>query len=558
MPRRWSVRVLVLSAGIVAAAALFPGAATSAPTHGLEAKAAKPPPVQRLRLEGGSWGYPSPFAYVPRGPGLMHVSLMFDTLLWKDASGRLMPWLARSWQRSPTGFAYTFRLRPNVRWHDGRTLTSRDVAFTFEYMTTGPARTAVGLSGPLDMIRSVETPNATTVVFRLSRRYAPFPELIAGRVPIVPQHVWSDVRDPARFRDARAVMGSGPYRLAAYEEASGSYRYVANATYFLGRPVVRTLEFVPAPDQLLALRRGGIDAGAPGSEEGIPSGALKPFYDNKAFGVLQAPGEWNRALHFNHTRGFPYDNRTFRQAVAYAIDRPGLVKRILFGRGRAGSAGGLAPSHPMVAANLPAYAFNPVRARQLFTQMGLRDRDGDGLRELPNGQKFRPELLTASANSPMTAEIVKEQLRRVGLDVQLRSLDRAAADAATVAGRYDLALIGHGALGGDADQLRTRVSARVQSRSFFRVHGWRNARFEELGDAQLQTVAPNARRRFVHEMQRIVARELPMLSLYVPTRIHVYRKGVFSAWYYTPGGVYGAYPHPYNKHVFLTGKKRGL
>ena len=59
-------------------------------------------------------------------------------------------------------------------------------------------------------------------------------------------------------------------------------------------------------------------------------------------------------------------------------------------------------------------------------------------------------------------------------------------------------------------------------------------------------------------MQRILADELPMLSLYVPRRTEFFRKDTFAAWYYTPGGVFGGYPGPINKHVFVTGKKSGL
>ena len=106
--------------------------------------------------------------------------------------------------------------------------------------------------------------------------------------------------------------------------------------------------------------------------------------------------------------------------------------------------------------------------------------------------------------------------------------------------------------------LRTTISARVSSRSFIRVHGYRNERFEELADAQLATVNAGKRREQVFEMQRIIARDVPLISLYVPTRTHIYVKRVFDAWYFTPGGVFGAYPGALNKHAFVTGRKVGF
>lgn len=552
-------RTFLRNAGLGVAAAL--GAPvlsgyTRAGSRPRPAGAVRPAAVERLRLAGGSWGYPSPFAYV-RGPGLIHTNFLFDTLLWKDASGRPIPWLASSWERSPNGLEYRFRLR-SAKWHDGQPLTAGDVAFTFDYLMNGPGKSVPGIFGlPLDFVEDVVAQGSSTVVFRLGSRFAPFEIRVAGLIPIIPEHIWSDVTDPARLRGPEAVTGSGPYRLTGYDEASGAYRYAANTSFFLGAPFVRALEFVPAPDPLLALRRGEIDEGSAPLEEGLPAGALAPFAPPK-FGRITAPGEWNRALHFNLTKGFPFDDRRFRQAVAYAINRWGLVRRILFGRGRVGSYGILAPSNPYAADGLPTYPFDRAKAKQLLDQIGLRDREGDGVRELPNGQPFRPELQTSTRFSPQTAEIVQQDLKAVGIDVTLKSLDTTTADTNAAQGNYEMALIGYGGLGGEPDTLRTMLSSKVPSRSFTRVHGYQNARFEELAAAQLQTVVESKRRELIAEMQRIVARDVPVISLYVPTRLDIFVRGLFSAWYYTPGGVFGGYPGVLNKHAFVTGKKYGL
>jgi peptide/nickel transport system substrate-binding protein len=532
------------------------------------ASGAGPRSVDRVRIPAvPDPGYPSPFMY-NGGPGFGMVNWQFDTLLWKDARGTPIPWLARSWSRSRDGLSYRFRLRSGIRWHDGRPLTARDVVFTFEYMRNGTGKTAPRVfTPPLDSIAEVRAPNASTVVFRLARRYAPFPEAIAGRVAIIPQHIWADVSDPARFRDPRALIGTGPYRLGQYDEAAGSYRFEAYRSYFLGVPYVRSLEYVPVSrltgrlnvvaDELRALERGVTDGGGLiSSDELVPRSAF-PF-DNPRFGHIQAPGEWNRALFFNLAKGFPYDERRFRTAVAHAVNRFGLIRRILFGLGRPGSYGLLAPANEWTPKGLPSYAYSPATARGLLEAIGLRDRDGDGLRDLPDGKAFRPELLTSTRYSPKTAELVEAYLHNVGIELTIRSLDSNAADAATAQGRYDLALIGHGAIGGDPDFLRLLLSARVASRSPIRVHGYGNARFEELADAQLVTVKASKRREQVFEMQRLVARDVPVIPLYVPPRIYFYAKRVSSVFYWTPGGVGGVISPPFNKHAFITGRTVGL
>ena len=99
--------------------------------------------VERIRLPGGDYGYPSPFGYV-LGPGLVNVNFLFDTLLWKDSTGQPIPWLAEAWEHSPDGREWRFTLREGVRWQDGQPLTAEDVVFTFDYLTNGEGKANPG------------------------------------------------------------------------------------------------------------------------------------------------------------------------------------------------------------------------------------------------------------------------------------------------------------------------------------------------------------------------------------------------------------------------------
>jgi peptide/nickel transport system substrate-binding protein len=533
---------------------------TSAPKQ--PAQPGQPTTVDRIRLSGNNWGYPSPFTYI-RGPGGSHNSLLFDTLIWKDSTGAFLPWLATSWQRSPDGKQWRFTIRDGVRWQDGRPLTADDVAFTFEYLKTGPGgTTSVGLSALAMSGVVVEPPN--TVVLTLDRPYAPFEESVAGKVPIMPKHIWSTVTDPGKQRGPEAVMGSGPYKLEQYDEATGGYLYTANEDYFLGRPMVKRLEFVPTGNDFLALERGELDVastgfagGSFGAEEGLADAALKPL-ENARFGQVTGAPEFVRALHFNLTKGFPYNDARFRQAIAYAIDRNDLVKRILFGRGIVGPSGGLAPSNPYAITGLPAYSFDLAKAGSLLDEIGIKDVNGDGKRDLPDGSAFSPELQSNNRYNTDTPVLVKEYLRQVGIDVQVKNLDLAAADDAAAQGRYEMALVAYGGLGADPDGLRTRLSSTVKGNSFQRIQAWNNPQFEQAAAAQLTATDVEQRKALVAQMQRAVADDLPLISLYMPNRVTIFDKSVFDAWYFTPGGVFGAYPGSLNKHVLVTGKSAGF
>lgn len=511
--------------------------------------------VTTLSASGRRSAYPSPFAY-QRGPGLMHAALLFDTLLWKDATGLLIPWLASAWEESANGTEWRFTLRDGVRWHDGRPLTSDDVVFTYEYVTTGPGRRCSNMLRSFDVVAGVTASGPHDVVFQLRHRYAPLPEWIAGRMLIAPRHVWSGVSDPADLCGPEAVVGSGPYRLESFDADAGTSAYVANPDYFLGLAYVRRLEFLAAADPLRALQRGEVDAASGGGEEELQEDAVGSLEQGR-YGKISAPGEWARVLQFNLARGLPFDDERFRRAVAHAIDRHELLSRVLKGRGELGSMGGMAPSHPDTPTDLPTYPHDITVAERLLDEVGLRDRDGDGRREFPDGSPFIPELQTGADACPETAALVKKHLERVGIDCRVVVLDPQGADHAAARGRYDMALVGYGSLGGDADWLRIRLSANVQANMQARIHGYDNPLFEKLAAAQLR-VTEGERKRLVQDMQRLVANDVPFLHLYVPPRVIFFDKQVFDAWYFTPGGVCGAYPGPLNKHALLTGKRAGF
>lgn len=533
---------MILIAFFLSTALLSPADAAQAPRG----------QVERLRLAGGDYGYPSPFGYV-RGPGMMQTSYLFDTLLWMDSSGRPLPWLASKWELSADGLEWRFFLRSGVKWHDGEALTAEDVAFTFHYLTEGAGRSSQQARGLGQVVEQVKAEASDRVMFRLRRPFAPFAESVAQRLFIIPKHVWSEVGDPLKFRGDKALIGSGPYQLKSFDETAGSYLYIANDSYFLKAPVVRRLEFVPAPDQLLALRRGELDA-ADLLEDATPEQQLKAL--GRQFKELAGSGDWNLALHFNLAKGFPYSDKRFRQAIAYAINRQDMVKRLLFGRGEPGSAGGLAPAHPYTAKGLPDYRPTPAKANALLDEIGLKDVNGDGLRELPDGARWRQELQTSARFTVKSAELIKEYLRRVGIDVAIKLQDRASSDAAAESGNFTMTLVGYGGGMADPDLLRERYGSKTKGSSFSRAYGYSNPSFDDLAAKQVVTIDDKNRRALIAQMQQIVADELPILSLYAPQRMMLYDSRVFDNWYYTPGC--SQCRGTRNKHMFVTGKKLGF
>lgn len=121
-------------------------------------------------------------------------------------------------------------------------------------------------------VRSGSTKGKTSVMIPA----VTFLESVAGAVPIVPRHVWSQIEDAPRAQEPRVLVGSGPYRLESFSRGEGALLFLANDDYFLGRPYIRRVELHPVDDELTALRAGQIDA-ADTPPEGVRPQLLAGF-----------------------------------------------------------------------------------------------------------------------------------------------------------------------------------------------------------------------------------------------------------------------------------------
>lgn len=503
--------------------------------------------VLRLPASKQSGGFPTPYAAI-RGPGRLVSTYLFDTLAFPDSTGEPKPWLAKSWTRSPDGKTWTFTLHDNITFSDGKPLTSDDVVFSFDYDLKGPGA-ATGVLQGVDYIDSVKAPDPTTVVITLNTVRPSFLSDIAGAfgVAIMPKHIWSKVTDPARFQEPAALIGSGPYTLKKYDLTTNSFDFVANDHFFLGKPKVKQLQILPVADPLLALQQGDVDA-ASGGNGLVPQAQYDAL--SKKFTVLTAPGEFLLALFFNPDKGFPYNQKAFRQGVVYGLDRKDMIDRLLGGRGVPGSAGALGPGNTFLDTNLPDYAFDKAKASSLLDSVGLRDKNNDGLRDNPDGSRFTIVLSTSAADVKQ-AQLVKEYLKAIGLDVRIDAVDQQTSDARGASGDYAMAVQHFGGLSADPSGLISTFGSKSKSKSFTRVHGYRNAAFDKVAREQAVELDPAKRKALIDRMQEILAEDVPRIPLYVPEQVSFANEAAFSGFGYTPGcppcGIAG------NKRNLVTG-----
>ncbi|MBE0466390.1 MAG: ABC transporter substrate-binding protein [Candidatus Desulforudis sp.] len=482
----------------------------------------------------GDWGFPSPFSHYQRGPGYIRMSLIFETLIWKDAAD-FVPALAGSWDYDASANAYRFELRDDVTWHDGRPFTADDVVFTFQYLKAHPYPFA-----DTDVVESV-TADGNVLTITLSRPYAPFLETVAGTVPILPRHVWHDVADPEGFRTPEAAVGTGPFKYGDYNKEQGTYLYPANPDYYGGEVLVRELRFVKVTEEMTAaaLRNGQVQAGSITPE-------MAAGLEESGFTVITSPYYWNAKLMINHQRE-PLAQKEVRRALAYAVDRREIVELAQRGHALAGSSGLIPPDSEWFAPQAHQYPYDPARAAALLEGSGYRK---EGAFYARDGKTLELELIysgggAGSTNFTRDAELLKQQLERTGIKVNLRSMEAKTVDDRVLNWNFDLAVSGHGGLGGDPLQLNRAIIGA----------GFNSARYEadeELSavlNQQLLTMDKQERLALVQEAQALYVAEVPALTLYYPNRYFAHDGRIDL--YYTRGGVALGVPVAINRMAFV-------
>ena len=466
--------------------------------------------------------------------GWWMIGWVYDPLFARSPDLVPVPALATEATQSDDGLTWEIKLREGVKWHDGEPFTADDVIFSVEFLVEA------GRAQNLAIIDSLEKNGDYAVTMRL-KSPSPFflNEGLAGSY-ILPEHIWRDQSPVSgELSQFQGKIGTGAFRLV--EIAPGeSYTFEANPDYYRGKPRVQSLiaKIVKDRTQQFNQLRTGAAAAVMSS---VPPAQVRELEDEADIKLAQGSDFFNYVFYANGSRP-PLDQPQVRQAIAMAIDAQALVDTVMLGQGTVLP---LSYYHPDLAyaINVPR-KLDPEGARRLLDEAGLKDTDGDGVREF-NGSPIAYEVLCDVNNAVevRATEMIIGWLKEIGISAKQRALDIDTAVSfiwpsfvAVADPDYDLAIWGWS----NGPQIQ-RGFLNFLTNSQFGTVGWAN--LTGMGDAELDqlfgefTTNPDPVRQ--EELNRLIQERLavvlPFIPLMSPGGNFAYRPAAYDGWVYVKG-----------------------
>jgi peptide/nickel transport system substrate-binding protein len=467
-------------------------------------------------------------------------SFLFQGLIrFNPETGKPEGLLASHWETSTDGLAWTFHLRPDICWSDGKPFTAGDVVFTFNDLIYNPkiingSRDIFLINGKKVVVSRLDD---LTVRFELPSAFAPF--LMSMEQAIFPRHILEKAVAAGTFQTVwgigerpERIVGTGPFQLSRYvpgervELARNPYYWKkdgkGNRLPYLDR---MTLLILPSQDgRLLKFMEGETDAY---SLSGKDYPVLAPLGKQKHFKLYElGPGLSSQFIVFNQNFSKEpaqrwFSNRNFRRAVAYAIHRLSMID-IVYNHLGVTQCGPLSPSVPgFYNPNVPCYNYDPAKARQLLAEEGFSDQNGDGYLEDRSGRRL--EFVLMSNPESQVAPMIQEDLAQIGIKVNLLMLEfNTIVSRVTGNGDWEAAFLAT-STGRDphfgANIWRSSGNLHFWNRGPNAVRTEYEKQVDILFEQGLGTLDFDRRKAIYDQWQRLTAEELPVIYTILPQTV---------------------------------------
>ncbi|NLY53422.1 MAG: hypothetical protein GX060_02175 [Firmicutes bacterium] len=422
---------------------------------------------------------------------------------YEDTYDEILPALATEWDMDPSGLSWTFKLRPNVKWHDGQPFTSEDVKYTYEKLLD-PATKSVQRAN-YQVIEKIETPDPLTVVFHLSEPHGPFLDKMS-QIPIMAKHHVSVVGMDDYNNKA---IGTGPFMMVEWVP-NDHVKLQANPNYWGGKPAIETLVFKPIPEasvRAMALEKGEVHY----ADRLTAEDYAKVAKSNKVTGIEVQSLAF---AYFGHNNRNPlFADKRVRQALAYAIDRESIVRDVRKEAAIAAS-GPIAPTNgEWFNPDVKQYEYDPEKAKSLLAQAGW-EMGSDGFLQ-KDGKTFSFSVILATGDETMRSQgvLIQKWLKDVGIDLKLEFLDWSVMNDRLDHREYEAMMLSMTPTA-DPDQYNYWHSTAIDNG--FNDWCYSNAQVDKLLEQGRRETDPVVRKEIYDQVQAILAEDVAAVFLYHP------------------------------------------
>lgn len=459
----------------------------------------------------------------------------FDSLVYQQADGSFVPWLAESWEVSDDGLQYTFQLREDVTFHDGEVFNAEAVKANFDHVVapetaSADAASLIGYAETGGFYEGTEVVDEYTVRVDFRQPYAPFLQAVSTAK--------LGFYSPATLRDNAAQLpaggpdisvGTGPYVLSAYTPdqsitftANEDYDWAPEGSGHTGAPAIETIEFRILPES--AVRTGALTSGEAQIASDITANTVEQIGDDFEVENYTMPGlPYTLFLNENNTTGEVGDgvfaDQKVRRAFALGVDIGPAVESIYQGQAeRAWSI--LSPATPdsYDPSLEESWAYDPDAANALLDEAGWTERDSDGYR-VQDGVRLSARWLAYNPVSDANAslgDVVQSDLKQLGFEIVRDNLEIASYYEEFNARAYDLSDWSFPSV--DADVLR----AHLHTGGYKNGSSTADATVDQLLDDAIATSDPAEREALYQQLQQWNATHVAMVPIMVPSAITAY------------------------------------
>jgi len=488
---------------------------------------------------------------------LLSVGFIYEPLVYVNPlqNGKTTPMLATAWQWGAGNKSLTFTIRQGVKWSDGTPMTAADVVYTFNLIKKYPA---LDLTGAWSVLSSV-TATGNTVTMNFSTVAVPYFYYIADQTPIVPEHIWSKIPNPATD-PIKDPVGTGPYLMSKCSPQN--ITYTANPHYWQpGLPKIAKIQY-PAYTSNTTANNDLADGTAQWGAQYIP--AINTFYKSKSPNYnYWFPPTVNVSLVPNLTNSL-LSNVKVRQAMSYAIDRSKVSTIGESGyEPPANQAGIVTPTFSSSLNNsaLAAWGngYDPAKAKSLLESAGFHP-GSDGIMTNAAGQKLSFTVINIGDYSDWVAsvQVIQQELKAIGIQITPDNLSNTDFDADLFYGKYQLAYYDQQTFGPSAyyelnNWLNSANTAPVGKTAASNYERWSSPATDKLLNQYATTTDPATQRSILDQIQQTMLTEVPIIPVVEAVDWYQYDTGTFSGWP-TPSNPYAqpsAYAFPDNEQVLL-------